>query len=69
MTEKETVAALDKMIREDAKRPPEEQLRSLIEAGVIDDQGRVLIGSRNGARRARPAGGKEKPKAQGKKRS
>jgi hypothetical protein len=68
MTENEIVAALDKMIREDAKRPPEDQLRSLIEAGVIDQRGRVLIGSRNGARRARAAG-KEKPRVKGKKRS
>jgi hypothetical protein len=35
------------MIREDAERPPEEQIRDLIEAGVIDQQGRVLIGGRN----------------------
>jgi hypothetical protein len=68
MTENEIVAALDKMIREDAKRPPDEQLRSLIEAGVIDERGRVLIGSRNGPR-TRAAGGKEKPKVKGKKRS
>ena len=67
MTEKEIVAAMDKMIREDAKRPPDEQLRSLVEAGVIDEQGRVLIGSRNGA--TRKAGGKEKPKVKRKKRS
>jgi hypothetical protein len=69
MTEKEIVTALGNMIRKDAKRPPDEQLRSLIEAGVIDERGRVLIGSRNGARRARAAGGKEKPKVKGKKRS
>jgi hypothetical protein len=49
MTEKEFVAALDKMIREDAKRPPEEQLRPLIEAGVTHERGRVLIGAQNRA--------------------
>jgi hypothetical protein len=67
MTKKEIVAALESMIREDAKCPPEEQLRSLIEAGVIDERGRVLIGSRNEARK-RAAGGKEKPKVKSKKR-
>src|ERR1043165_9697659 len=30
------------MIQEDAKRPPEEQIQDLIEAGIIDEQGRVL---------------------------
>jgi hypothetical protein len=69
MTEKEIVEALEKLIQEDAKRPAEEQLRGLIEAGVIDERGRVLIGSRNGARRDRAAAGKEKPKVKGKKRS
>jgi hypothetical protein len=44
MTEQEIARALESMIREDGKRPPEEQIRDLIEAGVIDEQGRVLIG-------------------------
>jgi hypothetical protein len=57
------------MVREDAKRPPEEQLRDLIQAGVIDERGRVIIGSRNGAGRPGAAGGKEKPKMKGNKRS
>jgi hypothetical protein len=45
MTDQEIAEALENMIREDGKRPPEEQIRDLIEAGVIDEQGRVLIGS------------------------
>ena len=44
MTDEEIAQALQRLIREDAKRPPEEQVRDLIEAGVIDGQGRVLIG-------------------------
>ena len=44
MTDQEIAQALERMIREDAERPPEEQIRDLIEAGVIDDKGRVLIG-------------------------
>jgi len=44
MTDQEIAQALEQLIREDAKRPSEEQIRDLIEAGVIDEQGRVLIG-------------------------
>jgi len=44
MTKQEIAQALEQLIREDAKRPSEEQIRDLIEAGVIDEQGRVLIG-------------------------
>ncbi len=44
MTDQETAQALETLIREDGKRPPQEQIRDLIEAGVIDEQGRVLIG-------------------------
>ena len=47
MTNQEIAHALEKMILEDAKRPPDEQIRELIEAGVIDEQGRVLIGGSN----------------------
>lgn len=42
MTEKEAARALERMIREDGKRPPEEQLRDLYEAGIIDLKGRVF---------------------------
>jgi hypothetical protein len=44
MTDQEIAEALERLIQEDAKRPPQEQIRDLIEAGVIDEQGRVLIG-------------------------
>jgi hypothetical protein len=44
MTDQEIARALETLIREDGKRPPAEQVRDLIEAGVIDEQGRVLIG-------------------------
>ena len=44
MTVQEIAQALQNLIREDSKQPPEEQVRDLIEAGVIDEQGRVLIG-------------------------
>lgn len=44
MTDQEIARALEDLIREDAQRPTEEQIRELIEAGVIDEQGRVLIG-------------------------
>jgi hypothetical protein len=47
MTDEEISRALESLIREDAQRPPADQVRELIEAGVIDEQGRVLIGSRN----------------------
>jgi hypothetical protein len=43
MTDQEIARALETLIREDGKRPPQEQIRDLIEAGVIDEQGRVLI--------------------------
>jgi hypothetical protein len=46
MTNQEIAQALEQLIREDAKRPSEDQIRDLIEAGVIDEQGRVLIGGR-----------------------
>jgi hypothetical protein len=45
MTDQEFVKALEEFIKEEGKRPPEEQVRGLIEAGVIDNQGRVLIGN------------------------
>jgi hypothetical protein len=47
MTDQEIARALERMIREDAKLPPEEQVRDLIAAGVIDEQGRFLIGAWN----------------------
>jgi hypothetical protein len=47
MTDQEIARALESLIRQDAERPPEEQIRDLIEAGVIDEQGRVLIGGRD----------------------
>jgi hypothetical protein len=45
MTDLEIAKALESMIEDDGKRPPEEQIRDLIEAGLIDEQGRVLIGN------------------------
>jgi hypothetical protein len=42
MTKEEIARALLEMIREDAKRPPEEQIRGLFERGVIDEHGRVF---------------------------
>jgi len=45
MTDQEIARALEDLIRADGKRPPQEQIRELIEAGIIDEQGRVLIGS------------------------
>ena len=47
MTDQEIARALEKMIREDGERPPEEQIQDLIDAGVIDRQGRILIGRWN----------------------
>jgi hypothetical protein len=44
MTNQEIAHALEQLIREDGKRPSKEQIRDLIEVGVIDEQGRVLIG-------------------------
>jgi hypothetical protein len=41
MTKEEIAKALEVMIRQDGKRLPEEQIRTLIESGVIDEQGRV----------------------------
>jgi hypothetical protein len=45
MTKQELARALEELVKEDGKRPPEEQVRGLIEKGVIDEQGRVLIGN------------------------
>lgn len=45
MTDQEIALALENLIRQDAKRPSPEQIQDLIEAGVIDQNGRVLIGS------------------------
>ena len=56
MTSQDIARALERMIREDAKRPPEEQVRDLIDAGVIDEEGRILIGSWNRAK-SNPATG------------
>jgi hypothetical protein len=50
MTDEEISQALVNLIREDAQRPSEDQIRDLIEAGVIDEKGRVLIGSGNGTK-------------------
>jgi hypothetical protein len=55
MTDQDIARALESLIREDAKRPPEEQIRDLLAAGVIDEQGRVLIGFRNKTRRGQKA--------------
>ena len=68
MTEQEIARALEDLIREDAKRLPEEQIRELIEAGIIDQQGRVLIGNRattaqdRKAERQNGAGGAPSPR-------
>jgi hypothetical protein len=45
MTDQEIARALGSLIREDGERAPEEQIRDLIEGGVIDEHGRVLIGT------------------------
>jgi hypothetical protein len=58
MTDQEIARVLEDLIREDGKRPPEEQVRDLIEAGVIDKQGRVLVGNRDKTERGQKAGGK-----------
>ena len=66
MTEQEIAQALMEMIKEDAKRPPREQLQPLIDAGVIDEQGRVLIGGnfeRRGKTGAPSTASRKKPKA------
>jgi hypothetical protein len=41
MTKEEIAKALEVIIRENAKRPPEDQIRDMIESGLIDEQGRV----------------------------
>ena len=43
MTDQEIARILEIMIREDAKRPPEDRIRDLIEWGLIDEQGRVFL--------------------------
>ncbi len=72
MTDQEIAQALESLIREDGKRPPQEQIRDLIEAGVIDAQGRVLIGAwdkakldQKSAPRNAPSDGPTKRKAAG----
>jgi len=60
MTDQEIAEALERLIREDAKRPSQEQIRDLIEAGVIDETGRVLIGGwdkRESDQKTTPANG------------
>ena len=61
MTDQEIAQALMDLIREDAQRPPEEQLRDLIAAGVIDTQGRVLLGGPEKPMRAQPTAQPEAP--------
>jgi hypothetical protein len=62
MTDQEIAEILLKMIQEDAKRPPLEQIRDLIEAGVIDDKGRFILGSKNKTKGSENKGGKNKTK-------
>jgi hypothetical protein len=59
MTDQEFAEALLRMIREDAKRPPEEQIRDLIEAGIIDEKGQVIVGRNKKAKRAEKNGPSE----------
>ena len=54
-TERAIVLASESMYREDSKRPPHEQIGAQIGAGVIDEEGRVQIGTWN----------KNKPDTQG----
>jgi hypothetical protein len=42
MTKEELAKAVKKAVQEDAKRPPAEKIRDLIEAGIIDQHGRVF---------------------------
>jgi hypothetical protein len=41
MTKEEIAKALEIIIRENGKRPPEEQIQDMIESGLIDEHGRV----------------------------
>jgi hypothetical protein len=61
VTDQEIARALERLIREDAKCPPEEQMRDLIEAGVIDEQGRLLIGSSDKIKRNQGSKRGQKP--------
>ena len=45
MTKQELARELQEFVKEAGKRPPEEQVRGLIEAGVIDEKGHVLVGN------------------------
>jgi hypothetical protein len=68
MTEQEIAQALENMIQEDAERPSQEQIRELIDAGVIDEHGRILIGNgkkmEQGQTSAAPTLPKKKPPKQ-----
>jgi hypothetical protein len=63
MTDQEIARALESLIREDAKRPSAEQVRELIEARVIDEQGRVLVGSWDNSKRKQKPGQQNGPGA------
>jgi ribosomal protein L19E len=63
MTDQEIARALESLIREDAKRPSAEQVRELIEAGVIDEEGRALIGRWNNSKRKQKPGQQNGPGA------
>src|SRR5262249_33882791 len=53
MTHQDIARALEDLIREDGKRPPEDQVRDLIAAGVIDEQGECGLATSARTRRTR----------------
>jgi hypothetical protein len=55
MTDQELSESVERLIREEAKLPPLQRVRDLIEAGIIDEQGRVLIGGWDRARKEQKA--------------
>jgi hypothetical protein len=55
MTDQELADAALRLFREQAKLPPLERVRDLIEAGIIDEQGRVLIGAWDRAKKEQKA--------------
>jgi len=61
MTKQELARALEEFVKEEGKRPPEQQVRGSIEKGVIDNQGRVLIGNgRQSDKGKKPTGARRK---------
>jgi hypothetical protein len=63
MREDLLVQAMREAIKEYAKVPPEEQHRALVERGIIDEKGRVIVRMPEPPKVKKPRKRKKQPKA------